>query len=364
MLHYEKCKWCGLVRFSEEDKCPRCGREKFSCSIDRDHVGFREAIEYAYSNSKDSIFDYQRCVSFVADFTPHLDPTWRTLLFIAFNCGAIDELRTKKGGKSLFLSQDVYSYRRAKEKLFLYVRDDNDIDINDVDMILRAYIHCLSSNNNCSSSQEKPVSAENKKPAVQNPVSCLTQIESSKKQKSHFFELADSSRIENMSYMFAGNSDSEFIDLSTLDTSQTIDMRWMFCDCSSLTALDLSRFNTSKVTDMSFMFYACSSLNCLNLSNFNTSNLLDAKYAFHNCRNLSVVILGEKTTQKFISQLPIPEAKYIDGADGYWHNASGKSYRPFEIPTGVADVYYADKTAIESYVSEQRRFSYNTSSDD
>jgi surface protein len=57
----------------------------------------------------------------------------------------------------------------------------------------------------------------------------------------------------------------------------------MFCNCRLLTELDLSKFNTSKVEDMSYMFWGCSDLNDLNITNFDINNVINTTGMFFQC---------------------------------------------------------------------------------
>lgn len=49
MSNYVRCKHCGLVYFSEGGACPRCGGKEPLKLIDREQIGFIEALEYARS---------------------------------------------------------------------------------------------------------------------------------------------------------------------------------------------------------------------------------------------------------------------------------------------------------------------------
>ena len=51
------------------------------------------------------------------------------------------------------------------------------------------------------------------------------------------------------------------LNIFNFNTSKVEDIAFMFLNCSELKSLDLSKFDTSQVTDMSRMFYNCSSLN-------------------------------------------------------------------------------------------------------
>ena len=60
-------------------------------------------------------------------------------------------------------------------------------------------------------------------------------------------------------------------------------MSYIFAGCSSLEELNVNNFNTNNVTDMNAMFWGCSSLKELNLNNFNTDNVTDMRCMFSGC---------------------------------------------------------------------------------
>ena len=94
--------------------------------------------------------------------------------------------------------------------------------------------------------------------------------------------------VTNMKGMFKGafHSDNFFthdpisVDLSSLDTSKVTDMSEMFADTEMLESLNISNFNTSRVTNMSNMFKGSRKLTQLNIANFNTSNVTNMKGMF------------------------------------------------------------------------------------
>lgn len=118
---------------------------------------------------------------------------------------------------------------------------------------------------------------------------------------------ADTSKIQEMSYMFSGCSNLNKI--TGLNTSNVTSMSSMFNSCKSLTSIP--EINTSKVTRMDSMFSGCTSLTsipeidtslverttnmfdgCTNLTTIPTLNLknLSASYMsnmFRNCSSLS-----------------------------------------------------------------------------
>ncbi len=128
----------------------------------------------------------------------------------------------------------------------------------------------------------------------------------------------NTSKVTNMSYMFADCQSLTSLDLSTFNTSNVTDMKrmfnqcyglsnlnlrtWdtsnvtnmssMFCLCYSLTNLDLSSFNTEHVTDMGAMFIHCRGLTSIDLSHFNTTNVTKMTSMFNTCNNLTTIYVG------------------------------------------------------------------------
>ena len=91
--------------------------------------------------------------------------------------------------------------------------------------------------------------------------------------------------------MFSRSSSLTSLDLSKFNTSKCQNMSFMFYGCYSLASLNLYNFNTYKVRDMSYMFYNCSLLTSLNLSNFKTLEVIDFRSMFRNCINLEYINL-------------------------------------------------------------------------
>lgn len=80
--------------------------------------------------------------------------------------------------------------------------------------------------------------------------------------------------------------------LKYLNTSKVTNMSGMFAMCYCLTSLDLSGFKTDHVTDMSAMFYYCYYLQTLDLSSFNTSKVTKMGNMF-DCPYLETVYVGD-----------------------------------------------------------------------
>lgn len=85
--------------------------------------------------------------------------------------------------------------------------------------------------------------------------------------------------------------------IENLNTSKVTDMSGMFAQCSNLETLDLSHFNTEKVTTMAQMFYGCTKLHNLNIDNFNTENVSYMNGMFDGCSNLESLDLSHFNTR-------------------------------------------------------------------
>ena len=108
----------------------------------------------------------------------------------------------------------------------------------------------------------------------------------------------DTSSVTNMYGMFWNCDNLTSLDLSSFDTSNVVTMIWMFCDCSALESLDISSFDTSKVEDMTQMFANCSSLTSLDVSSFDTSNVQIMTSMFAHCTNLASIDVSNFDTTK------------------------------------------------------------------
>ena len=99
-----------------------------------------------------------------------------------------------------------------------------------------------------------------------------------------------------LSTMFWGAKNLEWVDIPNLNTYNTTKMDKMFYDCSGLTTLDVSNWNTSQVTDMSDMFHGCRSLTSLDVSKWNTSKFVYMKSIFAFCSALTSLDLSNWNT--------------------------------------------------------------------
>ena len=106
----------------------------------------------------------------------------------------------------------------------------------------------------------------------------------------------DTSKVTDMSSMFAGCRGLASLDVSGLDTSNVTNMGGMFFNCSGLTSLDVPKFNTGKVTAMNQMFYGCSGLTSLDLSGLNTGMVKTMNQMFYGCSGLTSLDLSGLNT--------------------------------------------------------------------
>ena len=105
-----------------------------------------------------------------------------------------------------------------------------------------------------------------------------------------FNDYFDTSKVTNMSYMFAGLQRLTSLDISNWDTSNVTNMSSMFINCNSLKQISgLNNWNTSQVTNMTYMFKENIQLTSLELSNWNTSEVTDMSNMFVGSSNLTSV---------------------------------------------------------------------------
>ena len=94
----------------------------------------------------------------------------------------------------------------------------------------------------------------------------------------------DTSRVRNMSRMFAGCS-ALSVELTPIgsnvwNTSLVTDMESMFSECAAFTGAGLTTWNTRSVRNMQAMFYGCLNLNTRFSASWDTSNVTDMSYMF------------------------------------------------------------------------------------
>ena len=105
-------------------------------------------------------------------------------------------------------------------------------------------------------------------------------VSSCKSMKSMF--LSDSTSIGEMVIASIG-------DVSNWQTSKVEDMSYMFQDCSALKTVECSEWNVSAVKSMEGMFLWCTSLETLDLSKWDVSNVTIMRSMFYQCMSLESV---------------------------------------------------------------------------
>ena len=117
-------------------------------------------------------------------------------------------------------------------------------------------------------------------------------------QKINFNNCFDTSKVTDMSDMFAYCVVLSELDLSSFNTKNVTNMSGMFTKCMGMESVDVSSFDTSNVTDMSFMFYHCTRLKELDVRNFNTKKVQDMNAMFETCTSLEALDLSNFYTGK------------------------------------------------------------------
>lgn len=99
--------------------------------------------------------------------------------------------------------------------------------------------------------------------------------------------------ITDMSYMFYGCLNLNYLDLISFNTQKVTNMSFMFSSCPNLSKIDLSSFYTENVINMSNMFYFCEKLNKISFTDsFITKNVRDMSYMFCGCTGLNEINLS------------------------------------------------------------------------
>lgn len=172
------------------------------------------------------------------------------------------------------------------------------------------------------------------------------------------FENLNTSKVTDMSGMFAQCSNLETLDLSHFNTENVGNMSNMFNGCTKLHDLNISSFNTENVTNMYGMFEGCSGLNTLDLSHFNTRYVRKdgMNYMFNGCSSLSSLDVSNFTTNKTSMQL-----------DGLFKGCSSlKTLDLSSFSTGgassVTDMFDGCSALRTIYVSDLFKFNNSVSS--
>ena len=166
-------------------------------------------------------------------------------------------------------------------------------------------------------------------------------------------DLIDTSKCENMSFMFNGCSSLTELDLSSFKTGAVTNMGAMFQSCTSLAMVNVSSWDTSSATDMSAMFSNCSSLTSLDLSSWNTSQSTNMKSMLSKCSSLSKIELS--------NEFAFGAGSNHAGlrTDISWQSsADGETYTSDSIPNNIASTYTAISRLYKQYNSNTRTLTY------
>ena len=131
--------------------------------------------------------------------------------------------------------------------------------------------------------------------------------------------------IDEITYTKWHGYSSQILKVTFHDEIQPKSTATWFADCVKLTEFEgLEKLDTSKVTDMSRMFARCSSLTKLDLSTFKTDNVTSMKQMFNNCEKLQNIyvsddfkVSGADGTDMFKGCTSLP---------GYSSSRTGKEY--------------------------------------
>ena len=130
----------------------------------------------------------------------------------------------------------------------------------------------------------------------------------------------DTSKVTRMDRMFVGARGLTNLDIGGWDTSQVTNMGGMFLSASGLTKLDIGNWNTGKVTNMGGMFSGASGLTKLDIGNWNTGKVTEMDWMFSSASGLTNLDIGKWDTSKVTSMVAMfEEARGLTNLDiGKW----------------------------------------------
>ena len=106
------------------------------------------------------------------------------------------------------------------------------------------------------------------------------------------FDTWNTSKVTDMSYMFAGCTSLPRIDVQCFDMSKVTNMSGMFAYCSVLNPILLPlKMSLDSVMNMSSMFYDCYTLTDIDISHVSQLNAINMSKLFCNCSSLKYVNL-------------------------------------------------------------------------
>jgi surface protein len=165
----------------------------------------------------------------------------------------------------------------------------------------------------------------------------------------------DVSSVTSFNSTFKDCKSADIINIEGWETTSATDMGSMFENCRALLALDTAKFTTENVINFSKMFYNCVNLSNLDIGTFNTLKATNMSNMFDGMLRLTEIQIGASFSffGKGITRccLPTPTNKYISGANGSWTDASGKAWKPENIPNRTAGIYVAIETSLPAVLA-------------
>ncbi|MBQ9521280.1 MAG: BspA family leucine-rich repeat surface protein [Oscillospiraceae bacterium] len=149
--------------------------------------------------------------------------------------------------------------------------------------------------------------------------------------------------------------------LEHLDTSKVTDMSRMFANCTALTTLNLTALDTSGVTNTRQMFNNCTALETLDLTGWNTANVTNMADMFKGCTALKTVCASDSFKTDKVSNstgmfggctaLPNYDPAHTDKAYARINNPPDAPgyFTDKNAPAGVYAILYGDGELVFQY---------------
>ena len=166
-------------------------------------------------------------------------------------------------------------------------------------------------------------------------------------------------KLTSMQSAFSSCNSLEELDVSAIDVSACTSLNKMLMDPEQSMGIrkiiGLEKWSTANVSNFASVFNGCSYLTELDLSSWDTSKANNYDLTFNNMVRLEKLTLGCGFTNiNLVSAgLASPNSDYVSEADGMWHDVSGNSYTPANIPIGKFGVYYASDAIKEADFNER-----------
>lgn len=114
----------------------------------------------------------------------------------------------------------------------------------------------------------------------------------------------DTSDVTTMAYMFSGCTDLRTLDISHFDFTLVTNMSGMFNNCQKITSVPFnSNVNFSDVTSLSNLFNGCKAITSIDFSGKTFYPTVNASNMFRSCHNLTSLNLDSFTTAKNINNV-------------------------------------------------------------